>query len=357
MPTFKSDKLLQVSRALLGAAGASEREANIVSDLLIEANLCGVDSHGVSNLKAYIDLIEQGKIKPGAKNVMVKETATTALVDANWGFGQVACSEAVELVVGKAERNMVSVVGMLRCNHIGRLGAYSEMIAERGMIGSICANSDPSVAPYGGMKSMLGTNPISLGFPAGTEKPIIVDFATSASAEGKIRVALQKGEKIPEGWILDKNGKPTTDPADLYEAPLPPVQVKVVGAQLPMAGHKGFGLALAVDVLGGALTGTGCSHDIHVPNEWANGVLIQALNIEAFSSMEEYERRVDKLITDIKSSPRTSGVDEIQMPGEPEFRMREERAKSGIPVSDVTWNAILGVAKKYGVDVDKLMGK
>ena len=355
MPTFSFDELTKVCEVILSAAGATEKEARIVSDSLISADLCGVDSHGLSNLKPYIGLVEQGKIRPGVQNKTVRESETTALIDANWGFGQVSCRDAVEVAVNKAQDHTVGLVGIFRCNHIGRLGAYSEKIVEKDMIGNISANTDIIMAPYGGMRPALGNNPISYGFPAGVEKPIIIDFATTTAAEGKIRTALQKRERIPEGWILDKNGYPSTDPADLYEPPLPPAQVKISGAQLPMAGHKGFGLALAVDILGGALTGTGCGRDILHP--WANGVLIQATNIEAFSSKEDFKKRVDKLIRDIKSSPTRPGLNEILMPGEPELRTREERLRSGIPVSEITWNTTLGLAKKYGVDLDKILRK
>jgi uncharacterized oxidoreductase len=254
--------------------------------------------------------------------------------------------------ISKAEKSMVGIVGILHCNHIGRLGMYSEMIAKKDLIGLVYVACDPSVAPHGGIKPVLGTNPFSYGFPAGKEKPIIIDFATSTAAEGKIRAALARGEQIPEGWILDKNGNPTTNPADLYEPPLPPVQVKIVGAQLPVGGHKGYGLAVAVDLIGGALTGTGCDGDIP---EFANGTVVQALNIDAFCSREEYSKRVEKLITDIKSTAKAPGFKEILLPGEMESHTREARLASGVPVPETTWKATLQLVERYGIDMERIM--
>ena len=354
MPTIKADHLQQVMYSILKAAGATEEEASFVSESLTEANLYGVDSHGLGNLKPYVHRVEAGKIKCGAQIKVVRESSTTALIDGNWGFGQISCKKATEMAIAKAKKNMIGLIGIFNCNHIGRLGLYPEMIAKNDMIGLVYAASDPSVAPHGGMKPLFGTNPFSYGFPAGKEKPIIIDFATSTAAEGKIRAALARGEKIPEGWILDKNGNPTTNPADLYEPPLPPAQIKIAGAQLPVGGHKGYGLALAVDIIGGALTGTGCDGDVP---EFANGTVVQALNIEAFCPKEEYNKRVEKLIKDIKSAPKAPGVKEILLPGEPEARTREVRLASGIPVPEITWNATLELAKKYRVDVEKILRK
>jgi len=354
MPTIKSGNLKEVMYSILKATGSTEEEAAFVSESLIQANLYGVDSHGLANLKPYISAIESGKIKCGAQIKVLQESASTALIDGNWGFGQISCKKATEIAINKAEKNMVGVVGISHCNHIGRLGLYAEMIAKKDMIGLIYAASDPSVAPHGGMKPMFGTNPFSYGFPAGKEQPIIIDFATAAVAEGKIRAALAGGEKIPLGWIIDKNGNPTTNPADLYEPPLPPIQIKILGAQLPIGGYKGFGLAIAVDIIGGALTNTGCDGDVP---EFANGTMVQALNIEAFCPLEEYRKRVDKLIRDVKSAPIAPGVKEIMLPGEPETRTREERLKSGIPVPEITWKATLDIAKKYGVDVEGILSK
>ena len=338
------------------AGGASDEDARIVTRLLVKSNLAGVDSHGVfPNLVNYIKGLRKGIIKPNAIFEIVKETESTAMINGNWGFGQVICTKAMELAIEKAKKNGVSGVAIFNCNHIGRLSDYSLMAVENDMVGFIAANGDPNVAPYGGRSSVLSTNPISYGIPAGTERPVIVDFATSMAAEGKIRAALYKGVQLPPGWIVDSAGRPSTNPADLYEPPLPPEQIKMAGALLPAAGHKGYGLALVVEILGGALTGTGCSDD--VTSGLTNGIFLSVVNITHFVPLEEFKARVDGLIRKIKNSPRAPGFSEILIPGEPEFREEEKRSKTGVPISDASWKTLVDACKEYGLDAQKLVAR
>jgi len=340
----------------LVAGGASDEDARIVTRLLVKSNLAGVDSHGVfPNLVNYIKGLRKGIIKPNAIFEIVKETESTAMINGNWGFGQVICTKAMELAIEKAKKNGVSGVAIFNCNHIGRLSDYSLMAVENDMVGFIAANGDPNVAPYGGRSSVLSTNPISYGIPAGTERPVIVDFATSMAAEGKIRAALYKGVQLPPGWIVDSAGRPSTNPADLYEPPLPPEQIKMAGALLPAAGHKGYGLALVVEILGGALTGTGCSDD--VTSGLTNGIFLSVVNITHFVPLEEFKARVDGLIRKIKNSPRAPGFSEILIPGEPEFREEEKRSKTGVPISDASWKTLVDACKEYGLDAQKLVAR
>ena len=348
MPTLTFDQVAKTCEKIMRAIGAPPHAAKLVGEYLATANLYGHDSHGIQNAIAYVDLTKRGIIKPKAKWKLVKESAGTALMDGRWGIGQVACTEATKLAIRKARRYGTSSVGIFNCNHIGRLGDYSSMIAESGMIGIIYANCDPSVAPWGGMKSMLGTNPISYAFPQKGEKPIMVDFASSAVAEGKIRAAMLKGDQVPDGWIMDTEGNPTNDPKKFYAEPYPPASVKVVGAQLPAAGHKGYGLAIVVDILGGVLTGTGVDGGVR---EWCNGVLIQALNIRDFVPEKRYYSMVRTLTNEIKKSPRAPGHSEILMPGEPEYRTAEKRQNEGIPIPDTTWQAITKIARELQVDL------
>ncbi len=354
MPTLTSLQLTDLSVALLKAAGASDQEASVVTKLLVKANLAGVDSHGVlPNLISYINGLRNGVIKPGAKFEIFKDTPSTALINGNWGFGQVICSRAMELAIEKARQTGVGVIGIFNCNHIGRLADYAQMALENDMIGFIAANSDPSVAPYGGRKAILSTNPVSYGIPAGQERPIVVDFATSMAAEGKIRAALYKGQQLPLGWIVDSQGRPSTNPADLYAPPLPPEQIKLAGALLPAGGHKGYGLGLVVEVLGGALTGTGCSEE--VTSGLTNGVLILVLKIEQFVPLERFKETVDKLIRTIKGSPRAESFSEILIPGEPEFREEERRSKSGIWIPETAWANLVEACRQYGLDAENLI--
>lgn len=351
-PTFRDSELVNLSTHLLRAAGATDEEARTVSKYLVAANLAGVDSHGIIRLTEYVDGIRCGLIKPGSKMEVVKETGSTALLNGNWGFGQVICTQAMELAIRKAEGSGVSAVGIFHCNHIGRLSEYSTMAIEHGMICFIAVNSDPSVAPYGGKQAILSTSPISYAIPAGQKGPIVVDFATSAVAEGKVRTALSKGMKIPEGWIVNSAGHSSTNPADLYEPPLPPEQIKLSGALLPAGGHKGYSLSLVVEALAGALTGNGC--DGEVKSGITNGVFIVVVKIENFVPLNIFKSTIDRLISTVKSSPRAEGFNEILIPGEPERREEEKRSKDGIPIPDASWESIVKVCRAYGLDAMSL---
>ena len=353
MPTFTSSQLVNLSTHLLKAVGASDEEARIVSTYLVKANLAGVDSHGVLRLTEYIDGVRGGFIKPGSKFEVVNETNSTALVNGNWGFGQVICTKAMQLAIQKADKNGVSAVGIFNCNHVGRLSEYSTMALEHGMICFVAVNADPCVAPYGGKQAVLSTSPMSYAIPAGQEEAIIVDFATSAVAEGKVRAALSKRIKIPEGWIVNSAGRSSTDPAELYEPPLPPEQVKLSGALLPAGGHKGYSLSLVVEALAGALTGNGC--DGEVKSGFANGVFIFVVKIENFVSLDSFKSTIDRLINSVRKSPKAEGFNEILIPGEPERREEVKRSKAGIPIPDTSWESIRKVCMDYGLDAMSLV--
>jgi len=350
MPSIKAKELISLSKKILTAAGASDDEAEIVARFLVNANLAGVDSHGVfTYLHNYIQGIRSGLIKPGAKIEILRETPSTALINGNFGFGQVTCATAMDLAIKKAGSMGVSAVAIFNCNHIGRLADYSRMAVKNGMIGFVTANSDPCVAPYGGKKAILSTAPMSWGIPTQSEKPLIVDLATSAVAEGKIRATLYKREQIPSHWIVNSQGLPSTNPADLYEPPLPPEQVKLAGALQPSGGYKGYALALIAETLAGALSGTGCAED--VKSLLTNGVFILVIDITRFAPLIEFEQRVDKLIRTVKNSPTASGFTEIRVPGEREIEQEEERSKTGIPVPETAWKAFVKLCSEYGVKV------
>jgi len=355
LPTVTETQLTHISRNLLKAVGASEEETVIVTKFLVNSNLAGVDSHGVvPNLVVYLEGIRSGTIKPRAKIEIRNETPSTALVDGNWGFGQMTCSRAMQVAMEKAKKTGVGAVGVFNCNHIGRLAEYALMAADNGMIGFIAANCEPYVAAYGGSKPVLGTNPLCYGIPAGRGRSIILDYATSAAAEGKVRAILFKGERLPPGWIVDSHGRPSTNPADLYEPPLPPERIKLSGALMPFGGYKGYGLGLVVDLLAGVLTGAGSSQDMG--SSWlTNGVFVLALKIENFLPLKDFEERVGKLVDAVKNSPKAQGVEEILIPGEPEVRERERRLRNGIQISDMAWQPLLEACKHYGLDIEHLM--
>src|SRR6186713_1461289 len=243
MPIVQADRLTRIGAALLRAAGASEEEADAVAVGCVNANLAGHDSHGVIAIPTYIDRIKAGHIVPGAKWTIVQESPTTTVIDGHWGFGFHVNSKAMELTIAKARTANVAACTVFRQSHVGRLAAYPLMAMREGMIGLATADSGRSpkhVAPFGGREARLGTNPISIAVPSDLEGPLYLDMATSAVAVGKISLAAARGEKIPEGWIVDKDGKQTTDPK----------RFRPGGALLPLGGtegYKGSGLGAMVE--------------------------------------------------------------------------------------------------------------
>ncbi|MFQ5710598.1 MAG: Ldh family oxidoreductase [Candidatus Geothermarchaeales archaeon] len=352
MPTFTADQLREVCSKILEAAGASKDEAGIVADHLVKSNLYGHDSHGVLRIPWYIKLIEEGSIRPGAEVKVLRETEATALLDGNWGFGQVVARDAMERAIEKAGRCGVGVVALFHCFHIGRLGEYSAMAVERGMIGIVLCNAPPNVAPFGGRKALIGTNPISIAAPTAEGRPIILDMATSVAAAGKVSLALERRQRVPEGWIIDSEGNPTTNPADFRPRLVDLVSARgpiKMGALLPVGGYKGYGLGLIIEVLGGVLAGAGVSHECG-----GNGVVTMAIDVGAFRPLEEFKRTTSELVKIIKDSPKAPGFEEILVAGEPEFRAEEQRLKEGIFVEDATWSALVEIAEELGTSLGNL---
>jgi uncharacterized oxidoreductase len=342
MPVFRAEQLREIGTKIFVATGAPIEEAKWVSKLLVKSNLAGHDSHGTIRIIQYVEAIENGNLKPGAELNIEKETCTSALLNGNWGFGQVVAKKAMALAIEKARKHSVGVVCAYNCYHIGRLADYTMMAAENNMIGIAMANSPRSVAPYGGLEKFVSTSPISYAFPTGQEFMFVLDIATSVCAEGKVRVTMHKGEKLPEGCIIDKHGNPSTNPADLYDG----------GALLPLGGdafgYKGFGLALVVEVLSGILSKSGCGYE---PEIKGNGVFFQAIDIGSFVPVDDFEERIDALIKAAKSTKLRPGFTEILMPGEPEFRTEKERQKQGIFIPDKTWEEIKKIAVKFNLDL------
>jgi len=343
MPVFKAEQLHRMGMAIFQGAGASEDEAKQVMDLLIESNLVGHDSHGVIRIPTYIDLILKGKTKLGAKIEIVKETPTTALVNGNWGLGQIVAKQTMSLAIEKARKSNVGIVSTYNCNHIGRMADYALMAAEQDMIGYCCVNATPQVVPFGGRERMFNQSPLGWAIPAGKEPPFVLDISTSVSAGGKIAVARARGEKLPPGYIVDKDGNPTTDPEDYYRG----------GAGLPMGGpvgYKGFGLAMVVDITAGILSSRGPAY---LGGERGQGVFQMAINIGAFKPIDEFKKEMDDLLRKVKNSKPAPGFKEILLPGEPERRTKEERRAKGIDVPQRTWDELVETGKKVRVDINR----
>jgi uncharacterized oxidoreductase len=348
VPTTRPDHLLDFAHRLFRAVGVPDDEAATVAGSLVDANLCGHDSHGVIRVPQYVGFLREGKLIAGAQLDVLKETPAMLAADGNWALGQVQAYRVLERLMPKARALGIATGTLRRCGHVGRLGEYAEWAAERGLALFATVNSHGSgqrVAPPGGTKGRISTNPICFGVPTPTD-PLVLDFSTSACAEGKVRVAVQKGEPIPPGWILDAGGQPTCNPADLYTDP--------PGSLLPFGGaqaYKGFGLGLLMDALAGGLSGGECSRPDRPMLGRGNAVLFVLWDVDQFAGLDHFTGAVGGLVEYVRGTPRGVGVTEITLPGDPERRVRERRSADGIPIPDGTWALLTKLATDLGVEV------
>jgi uncharacterized oxidoreductase len=340
MLTFDAQALTNLSRDIFQAAGTPPDIADLVATSLVDANLAGHDSHGVIRVPWYVDLINQGEILPAERPTIARRGRATALVDGKWGFGQLGARFSTQLAIEMARQDEVAMVAKVRSNHIGRLGEWAELFAGAGLIGMVTTSwgSGPYAgAPYGGTARAMSTNPIAWGIPLGEDRPpFIADFATTASAEGKLRVARAKQAPLPPGVILDAQGRPSTNVEDYYAG----------GMLLPFGGHKGYALAMLVELLSVHLSGADAATD---ERGRANGATFLALDPQAFRPLDEFESSSNLLLERVKSVPPAVGFDEVLIPGEPEHRSRAQRARDGIPLAEATWEAIQTTATQLGV--------
>ncbi len=346
MKNIPADYLRKITIDIFHACGAPVGDAEIVADMLVTANLMGLDSHGVIRVPQYVHDVHEGVILPGVEITTLRETSTTAIVDVGWNFGQVGALRATEIAIGKAKANGLGCVTVRRCRHIGCVGLYARLAAEQNFVGmAMCSAATEGhwVSPWGGREGRLGTNPIAFAVPT-NGNPIVLDFSTSMAPEGKVRLMLNRGEKLPDGWLVDNSGHPSNNPKDLYSSPK--------GAILPFGesqGYKGFGLSLMVQILS-SLLGEPVWRKEGVESN-ANLMWFLAINISAFMPPDEFRHEMDEMISYIKSSAKADGFNEILIPGEREFRKIEERKVKGVPVEEETWQQIEGVAKGLGVSL------
>ncbi|MCW3991843.1 MAG: Ldh family oxidoreductase [Candidatus Bathyarchaeota archaeon] len=353
MPTFDHGHLNGVCFHILHAAGVPEEEARIVAEHLVKSNLVGHDSHGVILLPVYIERIKRGHIVPGAPFEVVRETPTTACINGHWGFGFVVTEKAMRMAMEKARAHNAAAVTVFYQSHVGRLGHYSAMAAREGMIALVTADSGAgrkSVVPFGGREVRLGTNPLSIAIPSDLEGPAILDMATCTVAGGKLNVARARGQRVPQGLIIDEEGNPTTDPFDVLRG----------GGILPLGGsqgHKGYGLSFMVEILSGILTGLGFGTD---PEVWRgrhglehrhnDGCFMAVFNVAAFRPLAEFKEEVAAFAGYVKSSPPARGFREVLYPGEPEWLTEQRRRGEGIFVEDDTWERIAALIREYKLE-------
>ncbi len=347
MPKFQVDRLQRLGTATLNAIGSPPERSAWVMETLLRANLAGHDSHGFMRLLQYIEFARDGYIDMSAEVLTLRHSGATALLDAQRTWGQVAAKAAMERAIEIAARQGISMVALVNCPHIGRLGEYVVMATERDMIATAYVNSqtggDGSVVPWGGIEGRFTPTPLAFAAPSGLDWPVLVDITASVMPEGKLRDHLFRGAQLPEDVIIDAEGKPTRDPKDFYGPP--------AGGLLPLGGpvgHKGYALGVMIEMLAGGLSGAGYVSEAAVTH--GNGVLFQVMNIAAFEDVDQFKRRTRELIAHVKSSKPRAGVDEVLFPGEPEYRSAQRRQQDGIELPDSLWRAFNELAAEIGVD-------
>ncbi len=353
MPTIDAPRLTDFATRLFVAAGVPAEDARIVADNLVGANLRGHDSHGVMRIPQYLDFLQRGLYQTGVELKVENETPAVVVCDASWGFGQVQAHRLLDRVMTKARTLGLGAGAMRNSGHIGRLGDYAERAAESGLVLLATVNNAGSgqrVSPPGGLEPRLGTNPLCIAVPS-KSGTILLDFGTSVAAEGKVRVYYLNGKKpVPEGWLLDSEGRPTTDPSVLYEPP--------TGSIRPMGGmqsYKGFGLALVLDMLAGGLSG-GHTAFAGAPPAKGNDVFFLAMDPALFSGREHLVDQATQLAAYVRGTPRAEGVEAITLPGDPERRAMEARSREGIPLPEGHWEKLTELAGKLGVEAPGVAG-
>ena len=329
--------------AVFHARGVPAGDARIIADCLVRADLRGVDTHGVTRIGIYLERLEKGLVNPKPALTPVQTTPVVAHLDGRDGFGFVVATRAMETSIAMAKQYGLGLTGVKRSTHFGMAACYLLQAVEAGFIGIVFTNASPAMPPWGGREALLGTSPFAVGIPGGARGPVILDMAPSVAARGKIRKALREGRPIPEGYALDGEGRPTTDPAAALE-----------GVVLPMGGPKGSGLSMLMDVLGGVITGAAFAGD--VGNQYEDferpqdvGHFIMALRPDLFMPQAEMLARMDTLLDRVKASPRAEGFDEILAPGEPEARHEARRRREGVPYRMADLEPLLDLGRAGGL--------
>ncbi len=352
MPTLSPAVLQDFATRLLVAGGMTTPEAEVTAASLVGANLRGYDSHGVMRIPYYVQAIADGEMASQGKLDILDEGPSRIVANANWGVGQVQATALLYKLIAKAESSGLAVATMTQSGHIGRLGEYCEMAAGRGMVSMLMVNSHGAavrVAPPGGKEPRLSTNPLAMGVPHG-DTPLVLDFSTSATAEGKVRVKKIAGVAAPEGWLLDSEGRPTTDPNLLYGNP--------PGSILPMGGpgqtYKGFGLGLMVEIFTGALSGGICARPVPYEKK-GNCVFMMVIDPARFGGRDCFAAEVKQLTEYVRSCPTVEGCQEILLPGDPERRLLAKNS-AGITLDSENFAALVKLAEKLKVAVPASVG-
>jgi len=341
--TVRAEPLQAVTRAIVGRTGSAAREADLVALQLVEANLTGHDSHGVGMLPRYVEVFHLGRLKVNQHVSVVMDGGALLTLDGNMGYGQVIAFETMQMGIARAKEYGVAVVGLSNSHHIGRIGHWAEQCIAAGLISMHYVNvvSQPVVAPFGGRDARFVTNPFCVGIPRPGEEPVLLDFATSRIAMGKVRVAMNKGVEVGADTLLDHQGEATRDPRVMFQQPF--------GAILPFGEHKGYGLAMVCELLGGALSGGRTLHERTPGREIVNNMFSIIIDPERLGTAANLAAEAKQFAAWVKASPLAQGVDRIKLPGEPEQDYRRERGANGIPIDPATWTEIIAAAARLGL--------
>lgn len=352
---ISAQSLTSLSSEIFAAAGCERDEADRVAKYLVGANLAGHPSHGVVRVPRYVDQLKTEKVLPGQTITVLTDTDVIAVVDGHFGFGQTIGEQAVDLGIEKAKKHGASVIGLRNVAHLGRIGDWPERAAAQGMISIHFVNTSGiglSVAPFGSSERRMSTNPFAIGVPVEDGPPVILDFATSIVAEGKVMVAVDGGKPLPDGALVDENGNFTTNPEALYGTitDVRPLNARAgTGAIRAMGDHKGSGLSILCELLAGALTGSGAAKT--GVDRLSNGMLSIYMQVSAFEAGNGFADDVARYLDFAQSAKPIDPNAPVLMPGEPERNRRDDYLANGIPLEDTTWNSLTDLAEQYQIRV------
>ena len=343
--TFRAAPLMGAIESIVAAGGSEPREARLVAENLVTANLLGHDSHGIGMIPRYVDALLEGGLAPNRHPKATLDAGALLALDGCKGYGQSIGLEAMQMGIERARQHGSCIMTLANSHHLGRIGHWAEMAVAQGLVSLHFVNviSHARVAPYGGRDARFGTNPCCIGVPLPGEAPFVLDYATSAVAQGKLRVAHNKGEKVPPGRLIDDQGRPTDDPR---YAVVPPY-----GAMLPFGEHKGSGMAIACELLGGALTGGGTWHYAESSKQRVmNGMLTVLIDPARLGTAQAFERETRLFLDWLRQGRAVPGFDKVRLAGEPEREYRARREREGVPVDAATWAEIEKAAAKVKLD-------
>jgi uncharacterized oxidoreductase len=345
---FQAQALRTQCAAILHAAGSNKDEADKVASNLVLANLSGHDSHGVGMVPRYVDAVLEGGLTPNARAKVMLDAASLLTVDGQRGYGQVVGEEAMQFALARTRETGSCILALGNAHHLGRIGHFAEMAVAQGFVSLHFVNvqARPVVAPWGGADGRYGTNPCCIGIPLQGRDPFVLDFATSRVAQGKMRVAHNEGRRVDEGLLIDEHGRPTTDPGVVVV----PQSNGLFGALMPFGEHKGYGLAVACELLGGALTGTGTWHrTADAKRAVINGMLTIVIDPQKLGTRSQFESEALAFVDWLRQSPPAPGSEGVMIAGQPERIARVQRERDGIAVDDTTWAEIVAAGAKVGV--------